>query len=202
MMRWIPIVPALLLSVCGVRAAEREVRLTPLLGLRGGATLDPSSPQEGWAEADPSASIGLGLDVRLRPDARVEIFFDRQELDFEPKAGQPGSGFDLTIDYLHAGGVYEPPRKGTRGFVAAGLGLTRFDADGASVTDALGLSGSLAGGATVPFGERLTLRLELRGYATLSDVALEASCGPGCVVNLSGGGWYQLAARVGLAIRL
>ncbi len=201
-MRAIGIVLAAVLSVSGLCAAEREVRLTPLVGLRGGATLDPSSPQEGWAEADPSASIGFGLDVRVRPDARVEIFLDRQELDFQPEAGQLGSGFDLTIDYLHAGGAYEPPRKGTRGFVAAAVGLTRFAADGASVTDALGVSGSLAGGAMVPLGGRVALRLEIRGYATLSDVALEASCGPGCVVNLSGGGWYQLAARVGLAIRL
>lgn len=201
-MRAIPIALAFLLSASGVWAAERDVRLTPLLGLRGGATLDPSSPQEGWAEADASASLGLAVDFGVRPDGRVEIFLDRQELDFEPKAGQGGSGFDLTIDYLHAGGIYEPQSKGARGFVAAGVGLTRFEADGASVNDSLGLSGSLAGGAMVPMGERMILRLELRGYATLSEMSLEAACGPGCVVNLSGGGWYQLAARVGLAIRL
>lgn len=201
-MRAILLALTFLLPVSGVCAAERDVRIIPLLGFRGGATLDPSSPQEGWAEADAAASIGLSVDFLVRPDGRVEIFLDRQELDFEPREGQAGSGFDLTIDYLHAGGVYEPRGKGTRGFVAAGVGLTRFDADGASVADAIGLSGSLAGGAIVPVGERLALRFELRGYATLSDVALEASCGPGCVVNLSGGGWYQLAARVGLAIRL
>jgi len=28
------------------------------------------------------------------------------------------------------------------------------------------------------------------------------TCGPGCFVNFSGTGWYQLAARAGLAVRL
>jgi hypothetical protein len=40
------------------------------------------------------------------------------------------------------------------------------------------------------------------GYGTINDAALSVACGPGCVVQFSGGGWFQLAARAGLAIRL
>ena len=54
----------------------------------------------------------------------------------------------------------------------------------------------------VPIGKRLSFRLELRGYGTLSDAAVSVTCGPGCFVQFAADGWYQIAARAGLAIRL
>ena len=51
-------------------------------------------------------------------------------------------------------------------------------------------------------GKRLTFKLEVVGYATVNDAALSVSCGPGCFVQFASGGWYQFAARAGLAIRL
>ena len=202
-MRTISILLASFFLAPVVYAGGRHLEITPVLGLRGGATLDPKTPGEGKAEADPSASYGILVDFEVRPDARVEIFVDRQKLRFDSSPAPFGTDrFDLTVDYLHAGGVYEPRSEKVRPFVAAALGLTRFDASGASVHDSLALSGSVGGGVKIPMGSRLALRLEARGYATFSDVALQASCGAGCVVNFSGGGWYQLTGRVGLAIRL
>lgn len=178
-------------------AADSDVELTPFLGVRGGATLDPEPFGEGGAEADETESYGLVVDFPVRPDARVEIAVDRQRLKFDGDAP-----FDLTVDYLQAGSVYEPQRKRLRPFVGIALGLTRFDADGASVSDAVGLSFSAGGGLKVPLGGRLALRLELRGFATTSDTAVFVACGPGCSVELAATGWAQLAARIGLAIRL
>jgi hypothetical protein len=192
------LVTSLLLLHAAAGAGEPSIEVTPVLGLRGGATVDADPPETGRAEADPSLSFGLVLDFPVRSDARIEVFFDRQELEFE---GDP-EPFDVTIDYLHAGGVYEPDRGRHRPFVAASLGLSRVDADGARVDDDLSLSGSLGGGTKIALGERLALRLELRGYATFSDGAVQATCGPGCTVNLQTEGWYQLAGRVGLVFRV
>jgi hypothetical protein len=202
-MRTILVVLALVLLGPAHRAADRDVEITPSLGLRGGATLEPKVTGEGRAQADPSLSYGVIVDFPVRPDARVEIFFDRQELAFEADPAQFGAErFDITIDYLQAGGVYEPRRDKARPFVAAALGLTRFDARGATVDDSVGLSGSIAGGVKIPMGSRVALRFELRGYATFQDLALQASCGPGCLVSFTAGGWYQVTGRLGIAIRL
>lgn len=183
-------------------AVEPAPEITPTIGIRGGAELDSETGGTGKAEADPSVSFGLVYDFLVRPDARLEVFFDRQELEFEGE-GASASGterFDVTVDYLHVGGVYEPRPGPTRPFVAVDLGLTRIDADGARVEDSIGLSGSIGGGTKVALGSRLALRLELRGYATFTDSAFQAVCGPGCTVSLHTDGWFQLAGRVGLVI--
>jgi hypothetical protein len=200
--RWFCVLLAPPVLAAAADVGDPALEVTPLFGIRGGATLEPETVGAGSMEADASPSLGVAVDFLVRPDARMEIFLERQELDFD---GDPASGtapFDVTIDYLHAGGVYEPRAEGTRPFVAVDLGLTRVEADGATVDDSLALSGSIGGGAKVGIGDRLSLRLELRGYATFSDGTLQVACGPGCAVRLEAGGWYQLAARLGLAVRI
>jgi hypothetical protein len=155
------------------------------------------------AEADPSASFGLTVDVDVRPDAWFEAYFERQTLEFTSDSAAFGdSHFDMTVDYLHVGACYGPVREKVRPYVAVAVGFTHFGASGGSVTSSIGMSGSIGGGFQVPIGHRLSFRLEARGYATISDSALAVACGPGCVVRFAGSGWFQLAARAGLAIRL
>ena len=81
-------------------------------------------------------------------------------------------------------------------------GLTRYGANSGDVGSTIGASGSLGGGVKVPVGKRVAFRFDLRGYATLQDAAVSVTCGPGCFVNFSANGWYQIAGTVGLAIRL
>jgi len=172
-----------------------------MVGLRGGATLDaPSLPP---AEANPSVSFGLAVDVFLRPDAWFEAYLDHQTLSFVASPTPSGtSHFDLAIDYLQFGGGYEPPEGRVRPFVTATLGLTRYGASSGEVEKTIGASGSLGGGFRVPISKGLSFRFEVRGYATITDAAISVACGPGCLVVFSGDGWYQLAARAGLAFRL
>lgn len=183
---------------------DRAYEITPVIGIRGGQTLDTNgSGAPGRAEAGPSGSYGVVFDWAVRPDARVELFAERQVLRFEGDPSPTGSlHFDMDVDYFHAGAVYEPPRDRTRSFVAVALGLTHLGADGASVDESLGFSGSLGGGVKVPVGHALALRFELRGYANFTSGAVQVTCGPGCTVNLHADGWYQLAARMGLTIRM
>lgn len=189
------------LLVSAAIAGDRGVEITPVVGFRDGATLHPENG-EGRAEANPSLSFGLIGDFPVRDDGRIEAFFDRQVLEFSSDAPSGSEPFDLTIDYLQVGGVYEPVRRKSRPFVAAAVGLSRLDATSARVDHSVALSGSLGGGFKVPLGARLALRLELRGYASLTETAIQATCGPGCNIELHADGWYQFAGRVGLVLRL
>lgn len=82
-------------------------------------------------------------------------------------------------------------------YVAAGVGLTVMDADDSEVFP----SGSLAVGVRWPIGSRLALWLEGRGIATFETGAAQFVCGGGCVLALSGGGFYQTEIQTGLSIR-
>jgi hypothetical protein len=195
-----------LVSLCcapAVAAAERRIDLIPNFGVRGGATLDADQPALAPAEAPASLSLGLGADVYLRPDAWFEAFVDTQELTFDADPGVFGaSEFDMRVSYLQLGGGYQPGEGTFRPFVSAALGLTHYGADVGSVDDSIGFSGSIGGGFKAAMGRSLAFKLEVLGYGTINDAALAVACGPGCVVRFSAGGWYQLQARAGLAIRL
>lgn len=197
-------VAALAAAAVPAAAGDRRIELVPMAGLRGGATLDSNRTAVPPAEADPSLSYGLDLVVYLRPDAWFETFWDRQTLRFTADPDVFGAGrFDFTVDYLQFGGGYEGrPEATVSPFVTASLGLTHYAADAGSVGSSTGFSGSLGGGFKVPAGKRVAFRFEVRGYATVTDAAVSATCGPGCTVQFSSSGWYQISARAGLVIRL
>jgi hypothetical protein len=177
-------------------AGGRVIELVPMIGVRSGVTLDSGQPAIPPAESGPAMSFGLDLDVYVRPDAWFEAFVERQTLDFG------ASGFDMTVDYLQFGGGYEPREGAVRPFVSTALGLTHYGANAGNVDHTLGVSGSIGGGFKAAMGKRLAFKFEVLGYGTINDAALSVTCGPGCFVQFSGGGWFQLAARAGLAIRL
>jgi hypothetical protein len=191
------------IAVPPVMAGQRAVELIPVVGIRGGANMEADAPGVPPAKADPSASIGLAVGWFIRPDAWFEVFADHQKLEFTSDPSAFGtSQFDFSVDYLQFGGAYGPERGRVRPYVTAAVGLTRYGASPGEVGSTVGASGSLGGGVRVPIQDRLSFRFEVRGYATLTSAAVSAVCGPGCVVNFSAGGWYQLAGTIGLAVRL
>jgi len=174
-----------------------------MVGVRGGANLEADVPAVPPAEASPSVSFGLAVDVFVRPDAWFEAFIDHQTLRFAADPAAFGArSFDFAVDYLQFGGGYGPPEGKVRPFVTAAVGLTRYGASWGEVKTTIGASGSLGGGFNAPIGKRLSFRFELRGYATIADAAVSVTCGPGCFVRFGANGWYQIGARAGLAIRL
>jgi len=191
------------ISVGSAEAAGPPVELVPLLGVRGGANLEADVPAVPPAEASPSVSFGLAVTVFVRPDGWFEASLDHQTLSFVSDPAAFGtSRFDFAVDYLQFGGGYEPPEGRVRPFVSAALGLTRYGASSGEVKTTIGASGSVGGGFRVPINKGLSFRFEVRGYATIADAAVSVACGPGCFVAFGGNGWYQLAARAGLAFRL
>ena len=196
-------IPVVFVLASAAAASDPRVELVPMIGVRSGANLNPDQPGYAPAEAPPSISYGIDVDVYLRPDAWFEAFVDRQTLTFTADPTVFGvSQFDMNVDYLQFGGGYEPRQGKVTPFVSAALGFTRYGADTGTVDHTLGLSGSIGGGFKAPMGKRLKFKLEVVGYATVNDAALSVSCGPGCFVQFASSGWYQFAARAGLAIRL
>ena len=184
-------------------AAKYAVELIPQIGVRGGADLTADVPAVPPATANPSLSFGLAVDVYIRPDAWFEVFADHQTLHFTSDPSAFGtSSFDFAVDYLQFGGGYGPAEGRVQPYVTASVGLTRYGANSGDLGSTIGFSGSIGGGMKVPVGKRLALRFDLRGYGTTTDAAVSVTCGPGCFVNFSADGWFQLAGTVGLAIRL
>jgi hypothetical protein len=186
------------------RAAEPAppIDLMPSLGVRNGIDLQASVPAVPPAEAGASASLGLGVEVFVRPDGWFEAYVDHQNLRFTADPAFGTTRFDLAVDYLQFGGGYEPQIGRVRPFVAAALGITRYGASNGTVKNTIGASGSLGGGFRVPVSDRVSFRFEVRGYATASSAAVSVACGAGCFVEFAASGWYQLAARAGIAVRL
>jgi hypothetical protein len=201
--RSIQIAAIILSTASSTLAGDRPIDLVPTLGTRGGAELSADVSGSEPAEADPSLSYGLAVDFGLSRETWLEALFERQTLEFSADPALFGtSEFDVHIDYLQVGSAYGPDREGLRPYITAALGLTFFSASGASVEDSTDLSGSLGGGFQAPLGRRVAFRLEGRGYASLTGGELAVVCGPGCVARFSGGGWWQLGLRTGLAIRM
>lgn len=179
-------------------AADRPVELSVFVGARTGADLDAGTTGGSSADAGVGPSLGLSVGWWVRPDAWLEVLFDRQRLEFD--SGTTGR-FDLDVDFLQFGASYEPPRNGPSPYVTVALGLSRYGADPGSVSDGTGFSASVAGGLKVPIGTRALFRLEARGWAAFTSASAAVSCGPGCSFDFSGSGWWQLGLRAGFAFR-
>jgi hypothetical protein len=181
-------VGALLASLLlAAAAAVPGPELTGFVGYRSGASLE-------GADADPAPSFALSYGWWVKPDGWLELFYERQTLDFER--------FDLGLDTVQLAGGYEPPGEGLRPYVTLGAGIAWYGADPGSVDESLGLAGSIAGGFKAPLGRRTLLRLEARGYASFSSSSAAVVCGPGCVVAFGGEGIGQLGVRAGIVYRL
>ncbi len=200
-MRLMPVLAATLLAVTSVAAAERDAEFAPWLGFRSGASLDSTTAGVASAEADAAWSLGLSAGWKVRPDGWLEVLFDHQTLEFDQGSGADARRFDVEVDYLQVGGGYEPPRAGTRPYVTAGLGLAWFGSDPGSVSDSMGLSGSIGGGFKVPIGRKALFRLEARAWAVLTSGTLAVDCGPGCRFSLGGEGFWQVGLRAAVAFR-
>jgi hypothetical protein len=184
-------------------SAHFPVDLVPMIGARGGGSLEGDDLAGSTATAGPSLTFGLAVDVFVRPDGWFEAFIDHQNSKFTSDSPVVGkTAFDFSVDYLQFGGGYEPPEGRLRPFVTVALGLTRFGASSADVTSAFGFSGSLGGGFDVPVGKRCAFRFDVKGYATISDASVAVACGSGCFVHFAAQGWYQIAVHAGLSIRL
>jgi hypothetical protein len=176
----------------------------------GGSFTDITTDSRLPIEASGAWAVSFDFGADHRAGTQLQIYVSRQKSDIDarnatqpmpPSAPLPAK-FPLTVTYAHIGGTSFLDKKIGQGvYLAGGIGATLFEPDLEGLANELRPSVSLALGYMLPLGERLALRFEARGYATLisSDSAL--FCSGGCVISVKGETVTQGEVQLGLSFR-
>jgi hypothetical protein len=187
------VVLLLLLAVVGSVEA-RDWEIAPFVGYRVGGEVELAEAPTSVA-VEPATTWGLTLGRLLSPETRVELTWSHQATELEH------SDFALDVDHLHVAGVYEPARdQPMGGYVLASVGVSVLDPGSPDAETSTRFSGSIGGGGRFRLGERISLRLEARGWGILTDAGAGAFCAGGCVFVFAGDGIFQLELSAGLAV--
>ena len=163
----------------------------------------------------PIEASGIGaasLDLALNPQAgtQYQVYVSRQRSQVDARlAAQPlapatpiPAKFPMAVTYAHVGGIIFPSQKiGNGAYLAGGVGATLFEPDLQGLANELRPSISLGIGYQLPLGERVALRFEARGYATLVNSSSALFCSGGCVISLKGDTVTQGDLLLGLTLR-
>ena len=172
--------PVVVFSVCVLGPAlalAGSLEVTPYVGITSGSFwLDTGiacvqGPCPSYLESEDGTVLGLTIDYSVSPRVDFEVVVGRQEsgleyrqsLDSHARVNLPT--VDLDISHLEIGLRRRWELGRTEPFAAFGVGISRLDSGpfvGTQI-DSDRSSQSLAGGARIELGERLGLRLELRG---------------------------------------
>ncbi len=202
MRNWAPFLGFLWLVLASAIPLAAEVEVTPFVGYQFGGGFDT---REGSLDIDPNANLGLVLSFRTRHDGLVELLYSRQAttLEFEGILDS-GDLFDLTVEYLHVGGLWEIKTDRKRPFLGLTIGGTRLDPQTSSLDDEWAFSAGISGGLKYFFNERLAFRVEGRGLLSLFNSSGTIFCGfpPGqCGIGVTGSSFVQFDFLTGLTIR-
>ena len=170
----------------------------------GGSFTDTSTGKS--LDIEGSGAIAASLDFPLDASRQVQVFFSRQSsrLGIEQTTAAPsvGSQLPLTVSYVHIGGSnFFNGRVGQGPYLVGGLGITVFDLRLSGSDTEVRPSLNLGIGYQVLLGERVALRFEARGYATLVNSSGGLFCSGGCVISIQGDTVTQGEALLGLSLR-
>jgi hypothetical protein len=155
-------------------------------------------------EVDDGGGFGVALDARLSGGLFLELWVSRQESDVAENAGifLPADAlFDITIDYYHAGLLYEWLPGQAHPFFAFSMGATRFEPDSPGLDDLIRLSFSFGGGVKVMFSDNVGLRAEGRFVSTLIEEDDDEFCDVHVCYDFDDDVYfYQTEARAGVVV--
>ena len=206
-----PIKPALLLLALAATGAHAQTSppsapasesgFTVYGGYRFSGGFTDVNTGKTW-ELTEGPSFAVAADFGIDPRTQWEIFLSHRSSalrasGFSPVADNIGVG----ITYFHVGGTYFVDRVGKGVYVMGGLGLTHFDPSDSSLSTEVRASLNLGVGYMIPLGERLAVKFEGRGYATLINSSGGFLCSGGCVVQIKGDLLTQGELLVGITAR-
>ena len=182
-------------------ADATRFQLVPQVGYRAGGSLEDSQTGDD-RNLDEAGSLGAAVEWRVRNEDRWwQLWYSRQG----SAVTLPDGGVDVDVEYLHIGGTAPISDEGRfTSFISGGLGATRLSPSGAGLDDATKFSASLGLGLSMPVSERVSLRLEARGYLTFVDSDTAIFCrsdfGDGaCRIVATGSTLFQAELNVGIA---
>lgn len=178
--------------------------LTPFAGYRIGGDFELSETGETVRLAD-AASYGLMFNVRQAYNTQWEILYSRQQTETQPSSVL-SSPLELDIHVLQGGGTYQGDLGRIRPYMAATIGGTHIKARNSNGQSDTFLSFSLGGGLQIRPTDRLGLRLEARGYGTLTSSNTDIFCQTGpdlnvCAIRIEGKVLWQFEALAGIVFR-
>lgn len=186
----------------GAQAQLKDSAVTVYGGYRDGGSLTDAA-SERRLRLDSAGSGAASIDIGLDGSRQLQVYVAQQRtrLAVAPAAGAPTT-LPLRISYLHLGGTnfFDGPI-GAGPYVVGGLGATLFEPGLAGYSNALRPSLNLGLGWQLALGERVALRLEARGYATLVNSSGGLFCSGGCTLQLKGDTLTQGEVQLGLSFR-
>lgn len=188
---------AMLVAVLLPLNTTQATEIIPFAGYRFGETVTEESTGN-LLKMEETSSLGFMATTRNDATSTYDFLFSRQDTRIKPTTG---ATIDLTIDYYQIGGTRYYPQKSVQPFVSGGLGLTHVSPANTLYNAETNFSLSIGGGVKVPMGERIALRLEGRGYATVVSGSGAILCvNGGCVASFSGNLYVQFEALAGLSV--
>lgn len=201
----VPCIGALLLSPVAATAQQAQLfELTPFAGYRVGGEFEVTDTGETVKLAD-APGYGLLFNVRQTYNTQWEILYSLQRTETQPSP-LLASPLELDLHVLQGGGTYQGDPGPIRPYVAATIGATHMKARNSNGQSDTFLSFSLGGGLQVAPTNRLGLRLEARGYGSLTSSSTDLFCQTGpdqnvCAIRVEGKLMWQLEAFAGIVFR-
>jgi hypothetical protein len=157
------------------RARYPRLEVAPFYGyLMGGSFSLADTGQH--VDLDDHGSYGLALDLNGDEATQYELFYGRQSTVMRGGAGF--SPANIRVEYLHIGGttLLDDEWRRVKPYLVGTIGATRFSPDSGQGRESTHFSLSIGAGLRVPFNERLSLRLEARGFLTLVNTNAAFFC--------------------------
>ncbi len=162
-----------LFTGCSLAQAQTDTQfeITPFYGYQfGGDFIDRWSDNDTIrAKIDESANYGLMVNIGVFKGFQIELMYSRQDTELVPDRRPPEDWVDLdmTVEYYHAGALYQWKFDKVVPYVAGSLGATRFAPEQLRSDTKFSVSGG--GGVKLMFSPHVGLRFDGRLYSTFIE---------------------------------
>ena len=188
--------PLVILCLLLLPFSAVAVEITPMGGYTFGGQVSTTTGET--LKFDESGSFALAIDQNIGSGKQLELFWSHQQTSL---SGGGVTVFNSGIDYIHIGGTVQYPQDAIIPYAAGGLGVTHFSPDSGYKSETR-FSISVGGGVKTFVSERIGLRFEGRGYATLfTDEGYLFCGGGGCTIAASGSAFLQFEALAGVILK-
>ena len=183
-------------------AASAQTGITVYGGARSGSGFQRADPPSSPIDLRSSGALTLGIERPYDGSRQWQWLVSHQRTRLELGAATTPAApteLPLRLTYVHIGGInYFEGGTGRGPYVAGGVGITYMNPSLQGTSSRVRASLNVGLGYHWPLGANLSLRTEVRGYATLirSDGAF--FCSGGCTVSIKGDTMTQIEAMVGL----
>ena len=194
----IPVV--LIMIVTPPVCVAQRVEIGPFAGFQFGGGF---TTRDGKHSIPSAASFGVILGFSPGPMVQFEVLYQRQSTDLELEDEATGAAtrlFDLTVEHIQVGTLYQYDLPKVKPFVSVMVGATHLAPQG-DRADLWWLSGSVGVGAKTMVSRSVGLRAQARFNLSWGRAGDNVFCAPvivgGCLVGLRGGAVTQTAITGG-----